>query len=62
MVSGFYSAGHRSNQHYPARATTYTIDALDQRVAKAGPLGNSRFVYMGQNKLMAEHSNGQSTS
>jgi len=44
---------------YPAGTTTYSINALDQRVAKSGPLGTRRFVYGGSgNKLLAEYTNG----
>lgn len=44
---------------YPAGTTTYTVNALDQRVAKSGPLGTHRFVYGGAgNKLMSEYTAG----
>lgn len=43
---------------YPAGATNYVVNALDQRVSKSGPLGTSRYVYTGQNTLLAEHTNG----
>nr|WP_255699340.1 RHS repeat-associated core domain-containing protein [Luteimonas sp. Y-2-2-4F] len=35
---------------------------MDQRVAKSGPLGSSRFVYAGQNTLLAEHTGGKWSS
>nr|WP_162259070.1 RHS repeat-associated core domain-containing protein [Lysobacter sp. Root916] len=44
---------------YPAGTTTYVVNALDQRVAKSGPLGTHRFVYGGSgNRLMSEYTNG----
>lgn len=40
-------------------ATSYVVNALDQRMRKAGPLGTFRYVYSGQNTLLAQHeSNG----
>lgn len=42
----------------PAGTTTYTVNALDQRVAKSGAPGNSRFVYTGQNQMITEYTNG----
>lgn len=35
--------------------TSYLVNALDQRVRKSGPLGTFRYVYAGQNTLLAEH-------
>jgi RHS repeat-associated protein len=55
---GYYNGGTRSYQSYPAGTTTYTVNASDQRVAKSGPLGSSRFVYGSQNQLLAENTNG----
>ncbi|WP_082607114.1 RHS repeat-associated core domain-containing protein [Lysobacter sp. Root983] len=44
---------------YPAGTTTYSVNALDQRVAKSGPLGTHRFVYGGTgNKLLSEYTGG----
>ena len=43
---------------YPAGATNYVVNAFDQRVSKSGPLGASRYVYTGQNTLLAERTNG----
>lgn len=37
--------------------STYSINALDQRVGKATPDGSTRFVYAGQNQLLAEQGN-----
>ncbi|GGK04756.1 RHS repeat domain-containing protein [Luteimonas terricola] len=40
-------------------ATSYVVNALDQRMRKSGPLGTFRYVYSGQNTLLAQHeSNG----
>ena len=47
---------------HPAGVTTYTLDALGQRVVKQGPLGATRFTYGGQNQLLADQSHGQWTS
>lgn len=44
--------------NYPAGTTTYTTNALGQRVAKNGPLGSSRHIYDGQTQLLAEATNG----
>ena len=35
--------------------STYTVNALDQRVSKSTPQGRTRFVYAGQNQMLAEH-------
>lgn len=35
--------------------TSYVVNALDQRVLKAGPQGEFRYVYAGQNTLLAQH-------
>ncbi|WP_165967457.1 RHS repeat-associated core domain-containing protein [Luteimonas aestuarii] len=48
------SPGAQYTQHYPAGTTTYTTNAIDQRVAKSGPLGSSRSIYAGQTQLLAE--------
>lgn len=39
--------------------TTYTVNALDQRMAKSNATSNSRYVYAGFNQLLAEQTNGQ---
>lgn len=41
--------------------TTYTVNALDQRMAKANAGTNSRYVYAGFNQMLAENTNGQWT-
>lgn len=47
---------------YPAGTTTYTVNALDQRIAKSNSTTTARYVYAGQNQLVAENNNGQWTS
>ena len=42
--------------------TTYTVNALDQRMAKSNTGSSSRYVYAGFNQLLAEYTNGQWTS
>lgn len=37
------------------QTTSYLVNATGQRKRKAGPLGTSRYVYAGQNALLAEH-------
>lgn len=54
----YYSAGVRYAQSYPAGATSYIVNAIDQRVGKAGPGGNVRFIYGGQTQLLAEARGG----
>jgi len=46
----------------PAGATTYRVNALDQRVAKDGPNGQTRYVYAGFSQPLAEHGSGGWTS
>lgn len=55
---GYYSGGTRGYQSYPAGTTTYQFNALDQRIAKSGPLGSSRFVHAAQNTLLTEYTGG----
>lgn len=43
-------------------ATTYTVNALDQRTAKSNATANSRYSYAGFNQLLAENTNGHWTS
>jgi RHS repeat-associated protein len=62
VASTYNSPGNWTTQTYPAGTTTYTINALGQRIGKSGPLGTSRFVYAGQNTLLTEHTNGLWTS
>lgn len=42
--------------------TTYTVNALDQRMGKSNGSTTSRYVYVGFNQLMAENTNGVWTS
>ena len=42
--------------------TTYTVNALDQRVAKSNAGTTSRYVNAGFNQLLAEYTNGQWSS
>ena len=42
--------------------TSYTVNALDQRMAKANASSSSRYVYAGFNQLLAEQTNGAWTS
>ena len=54
----YYNPGNWLEETRPAGTTTYTLNALGQRIGKSGPLGTSRFVYAGQNTLLTEHTNG----
>lgn len=47
-----------ANHTYPAGTTTYSYNALDQRVAKTGTSGTTRFIYSGQNQMLAENGPG----
>ena len=42
--------------------TTYTVNALDQRMGKSNAASTSRYSYAGFNQLLAEHTNGSWTS
>ncbi|TCT24932.1 RHS repeat-associated core domain-containing protein [Thermomonas haemolytica] len=42
--------------------TTYTVNALDQRMGKRNASHKSRYVYAGFNQLLAEYTDGQWTS
>ena len=42
--------------------TTYTVNALDQRMGKSNASTTSRYVYAGFNQLLAENTNGVWTS
>lgn len=42
--------------------TSYTVNALDQRVSKSNSSSNSRYVYASFNQLLAEYTNGQWSS
>ena len=62
IASTYNGPGNWTTQTYPAGTTTYTLNALGQRIGKSGPLGTSRFVHAGQNTLLTEHTNGVWTS
>ncbi len=51
-----------SSVTYPAGTTTYQVNALDQRISKTNAATTSRYVYSGQNTLLAENNNGLWTS
>ncbi|HRO24117.1 MAG TPA: RHS repeat-associated core domain-containing protein [Promineifilum sp.] len=61
-------AGHRAyyydafdrleSANVDGAVTGYVVNALDQRMAKTGPLGSHRYVYAGQNTLLGEHGAG----
>ncbi|RMH87544.1 RHS repeat protein, partial [Lysobacter pythonis] len=46
----------------PAGTWYYRTNAADQRVGKEGPDGTTRFIYSGQNTLLAENENGRWSS
>jgi len=54
--------GRLSSHASAGTTTTYTVNALDQRMGKSGGTNSSRYVYAGFNQLLAENSNGQWTS
>jgi len=58
VASTYISPGNSTSRTYPAGTTSYTINALGQRIGKSNPSGTSRFVYAGQNTLLTEHTNG----
>jgi RHS repeat-associated protein len=57
-----YDPFGRLASHTRAFTTTYTVNALDQRMGKSNSGGSSRYVYAGYNQLLAEYTNGQWTS
>lgn len=62
VPSTYSSPGNGATKAYPAGATTYQINALDQRARKSGPLGTSNFTYGGQTQLLTEHTDGTWTT
>ena len=60
-VSTYQNSGYAS-MTYPAATTVYGTNALDQRVTKFNMTLSARYVYSGQNTLLAENNNGQWTS
>ena len=59
---GYDPFGRLASHTRTGTTTTYTVNALDQRMAKSTPGTTSRYVYAGFNQLLAENSNGQWTS
>lgn len=59
---GYDPFGRLASHTKSGVTTTYTVNALDQRVAKRTPSGSSRYVYGGFSQLLAENTNGQWTS
>lgn len=57
-VASSYMSVAVGNITYPSGVTVYKSNALSQRVGKSGSFGSSRFVYAGQNQLLAENTNG----
>lgn len=54
-----YDPFGRLASHTEAGLTTsYTVNALDQRMAKSSASASSRYVYAGFNQLLAENTNG----
>jgi RHS repeat-associated protein len=54
--------GHLIGHTVQGMTTTYTVNALDQRVGKRNALHQSRYVYAGFNQLLAEYTDGAWTS
>jgi len=54
--------GHLIGHTAQGMTTTYTVNALDQRMGKRNALHQSRYVYAGFNQLLAEYTDGQWTS
>ena len=44
------------------QTTAYTVNALGQRVSKAGPVGTTQFIYAPDGSLIAERKDGQWTN
>jgi YD repeat-containing protein len=59
---GYDPFGHLASHTRTGTTTTYTVNALDQRMAKSTPGTSSRYAYAGFNQLLAENSNGTWTS
>ena len=57
-----YHNGGYASMTYPSATTVYSTNALDQRVTKFNMTLSARYVYSGQNTLLAENNNGQWTS
>ena len=59
---GYDPFGRLASHTKAGTTTTYTVNALDQRMAKSNASSNSRYVYAGFNQLLAENTNGQWSS
>jgi RHS repeat-associated protein len=59
---GYDPFGRLASHTKSGITTTYTVNALDQRMAKSNASTNSRYVYAGFNQLLAENTNGQWSS
>jgi RHS repeat-associated protein len=59
---GYDPFGRLASHTRAGVTTSYTVNALDQRMAKSTPGTSSRYAYAGFNQLLAENSNGQWTS
>lgn len=59
---GYDPFGRLANSTQGGATTSYTVNALDQRMGKSNASSSSRYVYAGFNQLLAEHTNGQWTS
>ncbi|WP_431835388.1 RHS repeat domain-containing protein, partial [Enterobacter ludwigii] len=59
---GYDPFGRLASHTRTGTTTTYTVNALDQRMAKSTPGTTSRYAYAGFNQLLAESTNGTWTS
>lgn len=59
---GYDPFGRLASHAKSGVTTSYTVNALDQRVSKSNSASTSRYVYAGFNQLLAEHTNGAWTS
>ena len=59
---GYDPFGRLASHTRSGVTTSYTVNALDQRMAKNRSGSSSRYVYAGFNQLLAENTNGQWTS
>ena len=55
---GYDPFGRLASHTRSGVTTTYTVNALDQRMAKSKTGSSSRYVYAGFNQLLAEYTNG----
>ncbi|HRO64160.1 RHS repeat-associated core domain-containing protein [Thermomonas sp.] len=59
---GYDPFGRLASHTRTGITTTYTVNALDQRMGKSKPGNSSRYAYAGFNQLLAENTNGTWTS